>query len=123
MIAALQILNTAPRDDLQVGDFTITPQQLKEEERAAAAAGLERWAYYAVDDAAGDFVGLTEVLDELPAVPELLADRESVVLAGCRRLHLVGAALRGNMSPLGRMPSRLRSRSAGYSASRSRHSR
>src|SRR5271165_677222 len=41
----------------------------------------------------------------------LLAGRESMVLAGRRRLHLVGAALRGNMSPLGRTPSRQRWRS------------
>jgi GNAT superfamily N-acetyltransferase len=69
VIAALQILNTAPRDDLQVGDFTITPLRLKEEEQAAAAAGLERWAYYAVDEAAGDFVGLTDIVVS-SAVPE-----------------------------------------------------
>jgi mycothiol synthase len=62
VIAALHILNTAPRDNLQVGDFTITPQLLKEEERTAAAAGMERWAYYAVEDAAGDFVGLTDIV-------------------------------------------------------------
>jgi mycothiol synthase len=39
------------------------------EERAAAAAGLERWAYYAVNDATGDFVGLTDILVN-PAAPE-----------------------------------------------------
>jgi mycothiol synthase len=69
VLAALQILNTAPRDDLQVGDVTITPQWLKEDEQASAAAGLERWACYAVDDASGDFVGLTDVVVN-SAVPE-----------------------------------------------------
>jgi mycothiol synthase len=69
VISALQILNTAPRDDLQLGDFTLTPQRLREEEQAAAAAGLDRWAYYAVDDATGDFVGVTDIMIN-PAVPE-----------------------------------------------------
>jgi GNAT superfamily N-acetyltransferase len=41
----------------------------KEQEQAAAAAGLERWAYYAVDDATGDFVGLTDIRVSL-AEPE-----------------------------------------------------
>jgi len=68
-IAALQILNTAPRDDLQVGDFTMTPEQLREDERSFAAVGLERWACYAVDDASGDIVGLSDVMVD-SAVPE-----------------------------------------------------
>lgn len=42
VIAALMTLNTAPRDDLQVGDVTAAPQLLREQEEAAAAAGLER---------------------------------------------------------------------------------
>lgn len=69
VIAALQIMNTAPRGDLQIGDFTLTPQQLREEEQAAAAAGMQRWAYYAIEDASGDFVGLTDVMVN-SAVPE-----------------------------------------------------
>jgi mycothiol synthase len=69
VIAALQILNTAPRDDLQVGDLTLTPQLFKEQEQASAAAGMERWAYYAVDDATDDFVGLTDIRVS-PAEPE-----------------------------------------------------
>lgn len=32
VIAAFQIMNTAPRDELQLGDFTITPEWLKDEE-------------------------------------------------------------------------------------------
>jgi GNAT superfamily N-acetyltransferase len=56
------VINTAPRDDLHVGDRAVTPERLKEEERAAAAAGLERWACYAVNDATGDFVGLTDIV-------------------------------------------------------------
>lgn len=71
VIAALLTLNTAPRDDLQVGDITITPQLLKEQEQAAAAAGLERWACYAIEDATGDFVGLTDIVVN-SAVPERL---------------------------------------------------
>jgi len=56
------VINTAPRDDLQIGDHTVTPERLKQEERAAATAGLERWACYAVHDATGDYVGLTDIV-------------------------------------------------------------
>ena len=38
-------------------------------EQLAAAAGPERWACYAVEDAAGDFAGLTGIVAN-SAVPE-----------------------------------------------------
>jgi mycothiol synthase len=69
VIAALQVMNTAPLDDLQIGDLTFTPELRKQEEQAIAAMGLERWAYYAVKDATGDFVGLTDIMVN-PAMPE-----------------------------------------------------
>jgi len=96
VIAALQILNTAPRDDLQVGDFTITPRLLKEEEQAAAAAGLDRWAYYAVDDAGGDFVGLTDIVVN-PAVPERL-QVGSTGVESAHRGRALGKWLKGAMA-------------------------
>lgn len=96
VIAALQILNTAPRDDLQLGDFTITPQRLKEEEQAAAAAGVERWAYYAVEDASGDFAGLTDIVVN-SAVPERL-HVGSTGVEPAHRGHALGKWLKGAMT-------------------------
>lgn len=96
VIAALQIMNTAPRDDLQVGDFTITPERLKEEEQTAAAAGLERWACYAVDDATGDFVGLTDIVVS-SAVPERVQIGNTAV-EPAHRGHALGKWLKGAMT-------------------------
>jgi mycothiol synthase len=57
----LNVINTAPRENLDVGDVPITPALLHEYETADAAAGVERWAYYAVQEATGRFVGLTDI--------------------------------------------------------------
>jgi len=65
---ALNIMNTAPREDLDVGDILITPELISQDEEAAAATGAERRAYYAVEEKSGRFVGLTDVTvrPELP---------------------------------------------------------
>jgi mycothiol synthase len=95
VIAALMIMNTAPRDDLQTGDFTITPQLLREEEQASAAAGLEPWAYYAIDDATSDFVGLTTIVVN-PAVPEQVQVGNTAV-DPAHRGHALGKWLKAAM--------------------------
>jgi GNAT superfamily N-acetyltransferase len=96
VIAALMTMNTAPRDDLQVGDFTLTPQALGEQEHAIAAAGLERWACYAVEDATGDFVGLTDIVVD-SAVPERLQVGNTGV-APEHRGRALGKWLKGAMT-------------------------
>jgi GNAT superfamily N-acetyltransferase len=60
-VAALNIMNTAPRDDLDVGDVQLTAELLREYERAGQARGDTRLAYYAAQDATGRFVGLTDI--------------------------------------------------------------
>ena len=42
-IQQVLVLNTAPRDDLEVNDFTLTPELIREHERITAAAGIETW--------------------------------------------------------------------------------
>ena len=59
--AVLNVMNTAPRENLDVSDTTVTPELLRAYEAAAAAAGEQRWAYYAVEEATGEFVGLTDI--------------------------------------------------------------
>lgn len=104
VIAALLTLNTAPRDDLQVGDVTVTPQLLREQEKAAAAAGLERWACYAVEDGTGAFVGLTDVVVN-SAVPERLQVGNTGVNPA-HRGRALGKWLKGAMTQeiLGELP-------------------
>jgi mycothiol synthase len=96
VIAAFGILNTAPRDDLKIGDLTITPERLKQEEQAAAATGLERWAYYAIEDATSDLVGFTDILAN-SAVPERV-QVGSTAVAPAHRGRALGKWLKGAMT-------------------------
>jgi mycothiol synthase len=66
--AVLNVMNTAPREDLDVGDIRITPELLRQYDEAASATGAQRRAYYAVEEKSGRFVGLTDinVRPELP---------------------------------------------------------
>jgi mycothiol synthase len=90
------VINTAPRDDLQVGDRAVTPERLREEERAAATAGLERWACYAVDDASGDFVGLTDIVVNSAAPERVYVGNTAVEPA--HRGRALGKWLKGAMT-------------------------
>ncbi len=64
----LNVMNTAPREDLDVGDVSMTAELVRQFEEAGAAAGKGRWAYYAQDSSAR-FVGLTNIFIE-PATPD-----------------------------------------------------
>jgi mycothiol synthase len=66
--AVLNVMNTAPREGLDVGDTRITPELLSEYDETASAIGAQRRAYYAVEEKSGRFVGLTDVTvrPELP---------------------------------------------------------
>ena len=57
----LNVMNTAPRENLDISDTQLTPALLAEYEDAAAGAGGDRWAYYAVDVSSGRFVGVTDI--------------------------------------------------------------
>jgi mycothiol synthase len=56
------VMNTAPRDDLDMEDSHITPEQIRENERSMAAQGTEHWTLFARHDASGELVGYTEVM-------------------------------------------------------------
>jgi mycothiol synthase len=64
----LNIMNTAPRENLDVGDIRMTAELLREFEEAEAAVGKGRWSYYA-QDRSGRFVGLTGIVIE-PGTPD-----------------------------------------------------
>jgi GNAT superfamily N-acetyltransferase len=97
VVAMLEmVINTAPRDELQIGDRAVTPERLKQEEQAAAAAGLERWAYYAVDNATGDFVGLTDVVVSSAAPERVQVGNTAVEPA--HRGRALGKWLKGAMT-------------------------
>ncbi len=55
------VMNTAPRDDLEMEDQITTVEQIREIERSFFAQGGERWLLLARHDATGALVGWTEV--------------------------------------------------------------
>jgi mycothiol synthase len=80
--AALNVMNTAPRENLDVGDVQMTAELVREYEEAAAAAGRGQWAYYAAEDESGRFVGVTNITIR-PGTP----DRVNVGDTGVDPVH------------------------------------
>jgi GNAT superfamily N-acetyltransferase len=61
-IAALSdVMNTAPRGDLDLEDFHWTPAMIRDQEAASRERGVERWTLYVKHGATGKFAGYTEV--------------------------------------------------------------
>jgi GNAT superfamily N-acetyltransferase len=65
----INVMNSAPRDDMDVSDMTVTPELVSQYEEAEEKAGHGLWAYYAVEEASGRFVGLTN-LSIRPGLPD-----------------------------------------------------
>jgi mycothiol synthase len=55
------VMNTAPRDNLDVQDHDVTVEEVREGEKGLVAAGIERWYIAARHDATGQLVGFTEL--------------------------------------------------------------
>ena len=61
-IAALnEVMNSAPRGNLDVEDFHWTPEHLRQMEQSMLATGQERWTMYVREKATGKFAGFTEM--------------------------------------------------------------
>lgn len=78
MAALHEVMNTAPKGDLDYEDERVTPEDLREWEVYAAARSVERWTVVAQQIASGELVGLTEV-DWHPDKPGLLTQSGTVV--------------------------------------------
>jgi mycothiol synthase len=68
-LAAVLVMNTAPRDDLQMNDFTITAEEVREQEKVANAVGTEAWQLIARRKSDGAWAGIHDV-GWNPAEPE-----------------------------------------------------
>jgi GNAT superfamily N-acetyltransferase len=55
------VMNTAPQDDLELNDFTLTAEQVRDAERQAAAMGLEHWTLVARHRPTGEWAGFHDV--------------------------------------------------------------
>jgi mycothiol synthase len=58
----MNVMNSAPRENMDVSDTPVTAELVHQYEDAALAAGRQLWAYYAVEESTGRFVGLTTIL-------------------------------------------------------------
>ena len=55
-------MNTSPRDDLDMEDMHVTPEQMRQMEQQTLAGGTERWTLAVREPATGRLVGFTETL-------------------------------------------------------------
>jgi GNAT superfamily N-acetyltransferase len=70
-LAAVLVMNTAPRDDLEENDFTLTADQIREQEKVGNAAGYVPWQLIARRKSDGAFAGIHDVTWN-PAEPDLV---------------------------------------------------
>lgn len=81
------VMNTAPRGSLQVEDFKITPELLRQIEQTTFATGNRRWTMVAREKSSGHFVGYTE-LSWNPQRGQILSQQGTGVLPGFRNFGL-----------------------------------
>jgi mycothiol synthase len=55
------VMNTAPRDDLDINDFTVTADEIREMEKVQIAAGVEQWVLVARHKESGVWAGFHDV--------------------------------------------------------------
>ena len=65
------LTNQQPFGDLEIEDMHMTPDQLRQSEQNIFARGDQRWTFYVVDRATGNFTGYTETTWN-PNRPEIL---------------------------------------------------
>lgn len=71
LIHTLLVLNDAPRDDLDVNDFTLTPTQVRETEEREAKMGLSHWNVLARHRTTGAYAGIHDIIRR-PDNPEVM---------------------------------------------------
>jgi len=94
-IALHDVMNTAPRDNLRVDDFKVTPEQFRQMEHSLAARGLTHWLFYAREIATGKLAGFTDTAWH-PNRPLFLNQRGTAVVPEYRG-HGLGRWLKAAM--------------------------
>lgn len=61
MAALFEVMNTAPRDAMDMEDMHFTPQQIRQMEQQMLAGGTQRWTLCVRETATGKFAGFTEI--------------------------------------------------------------
>ncbi len=81
------VMNTAPRENLDMEDMHFTPDQIRQQEQTMAATGTQHWTVYAVETATGRFAGFTETTWN-PNRPEIVGQGGTGVFPEFRGLGL-----------------------------------
>ena len=81
------VMNTAPRENLDMEDMHFTPDQIRQQEKMMAAMGTQHWTVYAAETATGRFAGFTEVQWN-PNRPEIVSQGGTGVFPEFRGLGL-----------------------------------
>ncbi|HXH21806.1 MAG TPA: hypothetical protein VNN10_07235 [Dehalococcoidia bacterium] len=95
IVALMEVMNTAPRDDLAMEDSPMTPERLRELEAYERAANWERWTMYVRHRESGRLAGYTEVLYR-PGLPYELNQGDTGVFPEFRNRGL-GKWLKASM--------------------------
>jgi mycothiol synthase len=82
-----EVMNTAPRDSLEIEDWRVTPEHLRQMEQQLFARGTERQTLYAREKATRKFAGFTEVFWN-PNRPEILNQGATAVFPHYRNKGL-----------------------------------
>lgn len=83
----LEVNNTQPRENLDMEDWHITSEHLREFERSMAAQGLRRWTMVLRERGSGKFVGYTEITWH-PNRPHILEQGGTSVVEAYRKRGL-----------------------------------
>lgn len=94
-IAAYDTMNTAPRGDLQVGDWHTTAEEIREWERMRRVAGGEQWLVMAIHEATGETAGFTQV-QRHPETPWVVQQQGTAVVPA-HRGHGIGKWMKAAM--------------------------
>ncbi|NTV65477.1 MAG: GNAT family N-acetyltransferase [Oscillochloris sp.] len=82
-----EVMNTAPRGDLEIEDHKITPERIHERVASIWARGDFFWTIVAREIASGQMVGFTEIFGN-PASPSILYQGATAVCPEYRGQHL-----------------------------------
>ncbi len=90
-----RVMNTAPKGTLEIDDFNVTGEQVRQIEKNLAASGTERWTMFIRHNESGKVVGFTEMYYE-PARSTLIGQGATGVLPEFRN-HGLGRWLKAAM--------------------------
>ena len=82
-----QVMNSAPRDDLDVEDFKWTPEMIRERDEILVKRGDEHWTMYVREKATGAIAGYTDIF-LVKSNPEVAFQGDTGVFPQYRNLGL-----------------------------------